>query len=67
MQHVGHQLLKAGILNTGDTQTQYSIQRLREVVRTIWPQLTPNRHQICVLDAAAMGLFIQTERLFNNF
>ena len=39
---------------------------LRELMRTIWP---PNfkRSEICALDAIALGQFIQTERLFNNF
>ncbi len=40
---------------------------LREVIQTMWPQLNPKRGQVCVLDAVALGLLVQTERLFNNF
>ena len=40
---------------------------LREVVQNIWPQINVRDGQLCALDAAALGLFIQTERLFNHF
>jgi hypothetical protein len=40
-------------------------QDVRDAVLRIWPQLTPRRGQLCVLDAAAMGLFVQTEHLFS--
>jgi hypothetical protein len=40
--------------------------KAREIVQQIWPQLTPKRGEVCVLDAVALGLFVQTERLFNH-
>ena len=39
---------------------------LRELIRTIWPPGS-KRSENCALDAIALGQFIQTERLFNNF
>jgi hypothetical protein len=40
---------------------------LRKTIETMWPQMRLNHGQACALDAAALGLFIQTERLFNHF
>ena len=37
---------------------------LRTIIRSIWPVLDPNRKAI--LDATALGLYVQTERLFTN-
>jgi hypothetical protein len=44
-----------------------SRRELREIILGIWPVLNLKRSQICALDAFALGLFVQTERLFNNF
>jgi hypothetical protein len=39
---------------------------LRETAMTIWPVLNARNISPSVLDAAALGLYIQTERLFQN-
>jgi hypothetical protein len=44
-----------------------SRREVRETMLAIWPLPDPKRSQICALDAFALGLFVQTERLFNNF
>jgi hypothetical protein len=38
----------------------------REIIQQIWPQLAPKRGEVCALDAVGLGLFVQTERLFNH-
>jgi hypothetical protein len=40
---------------------------VREIIQQMWPQLAPKRGQVSALDAVAIGLFVQTERLFNHF
>ena len=42
-----------------------SRRELREVVSTIWPVIA-GKNNWCVQDAAALGLYVQTERLFIN-
>ncbi len=39
---------------------------LRQVVATIWPILLTKKGPATKLDAAALGLYFQTERLFQN-
>jgi hypothetical protein len=41
--------------------------KVREIIQQMWPQLSPKRGQVSALDAVALGLFVQTERLFNHF
>lgn len=41
-----------------------SRKELREIVQSIWPVLDP--HKAGILDATALGLYVQTERLFIN-
>lgn len=40
---------------------------LRRVMLSIWPTPGIKTAHLCALDAFAVGLFVQTERLFNNF
>jgi hypothetical protein len=40
---------------------------LRQVMLSIWPLSGLKATHWCALDAFAIGLFVQTERLFNNF
>jgi hypothetical protein len=40
-----------------------SLSELRTVARTIWPVLNNRSFRVTVLDAAALGLFVQTGRL----
>ena len=40
---------------------------LRSTIRSIWPLPDLKPAHLCALDAFAVGLFVQTERLFNNF
>jgi hypothetical protein len=40
---------------------------VREVIARMWPQLSPKRGEICALDAVAIGIFLQTERVFNHY
>jgi hypothetical protein len=42
-------------------------QQLRDVTFSIWRLSALKDSQLCALDAMALGLFVQTERLFNNF
>ena len=44
-----------------------SRREVRERILAIWPLPNLKRAQMCALDAFALGLFVQTERLFNNF
>jgi hypothetical protein len=44
-----------------------SRRELRDAALSIWPLPNLKRTQMCALDAFALGLFVQTERLFNNF
>lgn len=37
---------------------------VREIVRTIWPILEERKEDLPNLDAVALGLYVQTERLF---
>jgi len=39
---------------------------LREIIRSIWPILEKQDGQNAILDAAALGLYIQIERLFRH-
>jgi len=41
-----------------------SRKELREIICSMWPVLDPDRKSI--LDATALGLYVQTERLFSN-
>lgn len=38
--------------------------QLRKIARSVWPQLDNRAADRAALDAAALGLFVQTERLF---
>jgi hypothetical protein len=40
--------------------------QLRDVVRNYWPHIIDERDEGTCLDAAAIGLYIQTERLLTN-
>lgn len=40
-------------------------QQLRRIARKIWPVLDNKRHGIAALDAALIGLYIQTKHLLN--
>jgi hypothetical protein len=40
-------------------------QELREIGRSMWPQVTPERNQF-VVDAALIGLYVQVERLLSK-
>jgi len=40
---------------------------LRNLMRSIWTLPNLKQSELCALDAFALGLFVQTERLFNNF
>jgi hypothetical protein len=44
-----------------------SRRELRDAVLSIWPLPDLKQSETCALDAFALGLFVQTERLFNNF
>jgi len=44
-----------------------SRQQLRDIMLAIWRFPNLKETQLCALDAMALGLFVQTERLFNNF
>ncbi len=44
-----------------------SRKEVRQVVTTIWPILLARRGAGIKLDAVALGLYVQTERLFVNF
>ena len=39
---------------------------LREVIRSIWPILPGQSTEAATLDATALGLYVQTVRLFSN-
>jgi hypothetical protein len=39
---------------------------LREVITSIWPILPTRNGKVPALDAVALGLYVQTERLFTN-
>jgi hypothetical protein len=40
---------------------------MRDLMIKLWPHLLLKPAHICALDALAIGLFVQTERLLNNF
>jgi hypothetical protein len=42
-------------------------QQLRDIMLSVWRLPNLKEAHTCALDAMALGLFIQTERLFNNF
>jgi hypothetical protein len=41
-----------------------SRKELREVITTVWPVLAGNNGKAFIMDAAALGLYVQVERLF---
>lgn len=41
-----------------------SRREIREVVRSVWPILDEGKRNLAILDAVALGLYVQTERLF---
>jgi len=43
-----------------------SRRELREVITSIWPILPTRNGKVPALDAVALGLYVQTERLFTN-
>ena len=43
-----------------------SRREIREVITSIWPILPARNGKVSALDAVALGLYVQTERLFTN-
>lgn len=46
--------------------TLKSTRELREIVRNYWPHIIDERDDQTCLDAAALGLYLQTERMLSN-
>ncbi len=52
------------LLNSYATPPLTQKHELRNIGRTLWPQIPKEQHQ--ALDAALVGLFVQTERLLSH-
>lgn len=55
---------KAELLDALGHPALKSRKQVREVIATIWPVLADTNGQTFIRDAAALGLYVQTERLF---
>ena len=60
-----HQIQIGDLMKSYASRPLTSRQQLRRIARKIWPVLDNKRYGIASLDAALVGLYIQTEYLLN--